>query len=229
MTPRRSRRSATGPSTGSCPTSRSGSRRSKATRIRLAVLLGVFLVACMPSVSTPSATPTVIATAAATSSPTSTIAATSTPNVPGFPQRSVVTFYRTEDVIRGSAQPSKRLDVSVPLYQMTFGPDPRWAIVSNVADPSRLRLLDLGSGNVESFALGLPSDALNMRSLVRWLPDGRLLLTGREISVGGPRGEDLRSVFATFSLDVVHRGRDSCSRSGRWTATRSWSSISRPV
>jgi len=114
-----------------------------------------------------------------------------------------VTFYRTEDVIRGSAQATKRLDVDAPIYDLQFGPDPRWAITSNVGERAPLRLLDLESGNVASFPLSLPPDALHQASQVRWLPDGRLLVTGREIWIGGPRGEDLRSVFATFPFGVV--------------------------
>lgn len=134
--------------------------------------------------------------------PTTTAAATQ-PNVPTGPQRSVVTFYRTDDVIRGQSQPFKRLEVNVPLYGMVFGPDPRWAIVSVAGERAPLRVLDVDSGMITSFALGLPADALHQRSLVLWLPDGRLLLTGREIWVGGPRGEDLRSVFARFPFEVA--------------------------
>jgi len=115
----------------------------------------------------------------------------------------VVTFYRTDDVIRGSAQPSKRLAVNAPVYGMGFGPDPRWAIISNVGERAPLRLLDLETGIVASFALGLPPDALHQASQIRWLPDGRLLVTGREVWIGGPRGEGLRSVFAKFPFEVV--------------------------
>jgi hypothetical protein len=114
----------------------------------------------------------------------------------------VVTFYRTEDVIRGSAQPAKRLDVAVPIYDLQFGPDPRWAITSNVGERAPLRLLDLETGVITSVALDLPADALHYRSVVRWLPDGRLLLSGREIWIGGPRGEDPRSVFTKFPYEV---------------------------
>lgn len=184
--------------------------------MRFLQLVVLCLAACTPVVSNPPPrSPTAIASATAQpSAPSPTATATVSPVAATGPQRSVVTFYRTEDVIRGAAVPSKRLDVNALLYVMTFGPDPRWAIVSNVGDRSLLRLLDLGSGNVENFALGLPSDALNMRSQVRWLSDGRLLLTGREIWVGGPRGEDLRSVFATFPFEVVP------SRSGKLLAIR---------
>lgn len=182
--------------------------------MRFLQLLILCLVACTPVVLSPaSPTPSAIASATgpSVSSPTTTTA-TASPNAPTGPQRSVVTFYRTDDVIRGSASPSKRLDVSVPVYGMRFGPDPRWAIVSNVAEPSTLRLLDLDSGVISSVALGLASDALLISSLASWLPDGRLLVTGREIWVGGARGENLRSVFAMFPFEVVP------SRSGRQLA-----------
>jgi len=177
--------------------------------MRFVVLLALVFVTCTPPVLVPSATPTAIVTAAATTAPDSTIAAAPSPKVPGAPQRSVVTFYRTDDVLRGPAQPSKRLDISVPVYDMQFGPDPRWAIISNVGERAPLRLLDLENGDVVTVPLSLTSDALNYRSLVRWLPDGRLLLTGREIWVGGSRGEDVRSVFARFPFEVVpsHSGK----------------------
>jgi hypothetical protein len=135
--------------------------------------------------------------------PSATLATTASPNVPTGPQRSVVTLYRVDEVMRGSASPSKRLDVNTAIYDMGFGPDPRWAIVSNAGPRAPLRLLDLESGNVASFALALPADALHQASQVRWLPGGRLLITGREIWIGGPRGEDLRSVFAKFPFEVV--------------------------
>jgi hypothetical protein len=173
--------------------------------MRLLAVMTLGLVACAPIES--SATPSVPnSSASATTQPSAaspTTAGTASPVAATGPQRSVVTFYRIEEVIRGSTAPAKRLDVNVPLYGMTFGPDPRWAITFSFGDPSPLRLLDLENGNVTSVALGVPSGGLIVRSFVRWLADGRLLLTGREVWLGGPRGEDLRSVFAQFPFEVA--------------------------
>ena len=172
--------------------------------MRLLQVIALCFAACAPVVTSPSAaTQSAIASATATNAPSATLVATASPDVPTGPRRSVVTLYRVDDVIRGSASPSKRLDVDAPIYGMGFGPDPRWAIISNVGVRTPLRLLDLESGNVASFALALPTDALHQASQVRWLPDGRLLVTGREIWIGGPRGENLRSVFATFPFGVA--------------------------
>jgi hypothetical protein len=167
------------------------------------VMVALCLAACTPIASSPrSPTASPITSTLETRTPAAT-APTASPGAPTGPQRSVVTFYRTDDVVRGSAQPFKRLDVNVPLYAMVFGPDPRWAITSNVGARAPLRLLDLESGGITSVALSLPADALHQRSLVRWLPDGRLLLTGSEIWIGGPRGEDPKSVFARFPFEVA--------------------------
>ena len=166
--------------------------------------LAFCLAACTSVTSGPSQTPIAVASSAGTRTPAPTApVSTASPSVPTGPQRSVVTFYRAEDVVRGSAQPVRRLDVNVPVYDLQFGPDPRWAITSNVGERVPLRLLDLETGVITSVGLNLPADALNYRSVVRWLADGRLLLVGREIWIGGPRGEDPRSVFAKFAYEVV--------------------------
>src|SRR5712691_5209879 len=173
--------------------------------MRLVQLAALSLAACTSVVSSPaSPTPSAIASATRTSASTSTsTAATSSPNLPTMPQRSVVTFYRPDDVSHGAAPPSKRLDVSVPVYGMQFGPDPRWAILFNFGEPAPLRLLDLETGGITSVALTLSPDDLHQASTIRWLPDGRLLVTGREIWIGGPRGEGLRSVFARVPFEVA--------------------------
>ncbi|HEY9326348.1 MAG TPA: hypothetical protein VIS26_07250, partial [Candidatus Limnocylindria bacterium] len=67
--------------------------------MRFVLPLAVVFAACAPTMSAPSATPAVVVTAAATTAPDSTIAAAPSPKVPGAPQRSVVTFYRTDDVL----------------------------------------------------------------------------------------------------------------------------------
>jgi hypothetical protein len=88
------------------------------------LLLALCLASCTPVASSPTPPPSAESTVQ-----TRTLlppAPTSSPALPTGPQRSVVTFYRTEDVIRGSAQPAKRLDVAVPIYDLQFGPDPRW-------------------------------------------------------------------------------------------------------
>jgi hypothetical protein len=171
--------------------------------MRFVRLMALCLAACAPVVSSPSPTSSPIALATATNAPSATPAATASPNVPSAPQRSVVTLYQIDDVMRGSAQPPKRLAVDAPVYDMQFGPDPRWAIVSNVGVRDPLRLMDLETGVIASIALGLAPDALHQASTIRWLPDGRLLVTGGEIWIGGPRGENLTSVFATFPFGVV--------------------------
>jgi len=166
--------------------------------------LALCLAACTSVTANPSHTPITVSSATDTRTALPTAPAqTPSPVIPSGPQRSVVTFYRTEDVMRGSAQPVRRLDVNVPVYDLQFGPDPRWAIISNVGERAPLRLLDLENGMVTSIALNLPADALHLRSVVRWLADGRLLLVGREIWIGGPRGEDPRSVFAKFAYEVA--------------------------
>lgn len=169
------------------------------------LMLALCLVTCAPTVSA-STSPTASAMSPKPEARTP-VQSSASPNAsqaaPSAPQRSVVTFYRLEDVVRGSAHPSTRLDVAAPIYDLRFGPDPRWGITSNVGERAPLRLLDLETGTVSRLPLSLPTDALHHQSLVLWLPDGRLLLTGREIWVGGPRGEDPRSVFARFPFQVT--------------------------
>lgn len=166
------------------------------------LLLALCLATCAPVAPT-SPSPNSTATSPTPDAPTPAPSPTASPAVITGPQRSVVTFYRTEDVVRGSAQPSKRLDVAAPIYDLRFGPDPRWAITTNFGGRAPLRMLDLETGVITNVALDLPADALPVRSVARWLPDGTLLLGGREIWVSGPRGEDPKSVFGRFPYEVA--------------------------
>jgi len=100
--------------------------------------------------------------------------------------------------VAGSRTPARRIEIPGDVYHVRTGPDEGLVLL----DPfstwfAGVRIFEVQTGRIST--VPLPANATHQYSFVGWLPNGGLLITGREVWLAGPRGENLRSVLPLFT------------------------------
>jgi hypothetical protein len=106
----------------------------------------------------------------------------------------------------------RRIEIPGDVYHVRTGPDEGLLLLNPffTGFEGGVRVLETSTGRLST--VPLPANATHQYSYVGWLADGRLLITGREVSLAGPRGEGLRSVLPLFTHVAAP------SRTGRYVA-----------
>jgi hypothetical protein len=100
-------------------------------------------------------------------------------------------------IVAGSRTPARRIEVPGDVHSVRTGPDEALLILNPFTWVEDLRIFDIPTARFST--VPLPANARHQYSFVGWLATGALLITGREVWLAGPRGENLRSVLPLFT------------------------------
>ena len=102
-------------------------------------------------------------------------------------------------IVAGSRTPARRIEIPRDVYHVRTGPDEGLLLLNPFFTwvNGDVKLLEMPTGRLST--VPLPAYATHQYSFVGWLGNGGLLVTGREVWLGGPRGEGLHSVLQLFT------------------------------
>jgi hypothetical protein len=165
---------------------------------RLAFAVCLF-TACAPAVSTPGSGAASPSPDAPTSSPAPSATPAPSPSATPAPSPQQLSFFVPEQIVTGSRTPARRIEIPGELYDVRTGPDEGLLLLNPFTTwfDGAVRLLEIPTGRL--LTVPLPANATHQYSFVGWLANGTLLITGREVWLGGPRGEGLHSVLQLFT------------------------------